>query len=56
MLSGKSLSPVPSRISTDIECSALAALDNDNDNAGEAGSQPVAADESATTAEAKPSE
>ncbi|KAJ4378072.1 hypothetical protein N0V83_000903 [Neocucurbitaria cava] len=36
--------------------SALAALDNENDNAGEVGSPPTTADEPATTTEAKPSE
>ena len=48
--------PAPSELIANMLCSALAALDNDNDNAGEAGSQPVAADGTATTAEAKPSE
>lgn len=40
----------------DMYDSALAALDNDNDNAGEVGSAPAAADDSAVKSEAKPSE
>lgn len=39
-----------------MACSALAALDNDNDNAGEVGSPPTTADDSTANTEAKPSE